>query len=598
MKKFLTITFAVLLAFVLVACGEAGNGGDTPSNTSAAATKVTITAQSKSVRVGRTVQLTAKVDPAGASQEVNWASNQPATAIVDDNGKVTGVAKGKAVITATSKSNDGVSGKITITVNDTSSSDIDMGGYEIKIAYSPGVEYELDPRMDTSNHPEYKPSPTRKYAAEAWNEVATKYNCTITVQGYPMEDYYSRFDYIVEQGKNNTTVYDIYWIPTNQISKCYTALMTMDDLYLLYANNTMNDADKLARTYAGNMYGWSYSSNEITSDDSVIAMNVNLFNKIGMDPSQEPALLFMQDKWSLEEFKEWCLDAQTKLNALSTGDDDKYYVICGRSSDWLRDLARASGIPLANLRTMDMNLTNPDVVAIADMIHDLYKAGCVDPSNATSHSSTRITSWRTGHALINTGSYYFVDYYNRWTEDLWGEGDDTLYGFVPWPYANGADHTTARWGTYTQDCYSMPKAINKKIEGALLKSDDVTPENIFKIWVECFTKSQEIMKADPQYNKKATDREKAASKWDTPASVDAFVYIQDGLPTIKDGGRDIGVFDPIKELRKYNGDTEEWEKLVAGYMLELTNYTTETDYVAAITPEIPNLIQTFVEKYN
>ena len=597
MKKFLTLTFVILFAFALVACtgnggneggNEGGNGGGGNSGNTTVPQSISITASSKTVKIGKTVQLTAKVKPDGASQEVTWSSNKPEFATVDNNGTVTGVGKGKAVITATSVAAPDISAKVTISVNDSTVGDIDMGGYEIRIAFSPGVEYELDPRMDTSNHPEYKISPTRKYAAEAWNEMEEKYNCHIVVAGYPIEDYYGRFDWIVDQGKIGEAEFDIYWIPTNQISKCYTALMTLDDLVSLHGANTMSDADTLARTYKQELYGWSYTSGSITSDDPVIGMNYNLFNLIEMGADKEPAKLFMEDKWSIDDFVEWCLEAQTKLNALSTGEEDKYYVISGRLSYWLRDMTRTSGVPLADLVKMDMNLTHPTMVQIADTLHELYKAGCVDPANQV---DGHVESWNNQHALLNTGSAYFVDYYNRWKADLWGEGDATLYAFVPWPYANDATHATARWANYTQDCFSMPKAVTKKIEGAMEKSDDVTPENIFKIWVECFTRAEEIKNADPLYDKEGTDRQVAGAKWDTTASVDAWVYIQDHLDTN-------GIFDPIKELRLNNGDGEDWEKQSAGYILEISSYTTATSYVEAVTPSLKQLQQTFVEKYN
>lgn len=593
MKKFLTFVFVILLAFVLVACGETGNqGGDQPSGGGKTAVTKIVVNGSKTVRVGKSIQLTAKVTPDGASKEVTWTSNKPDTATVDDSGKVTGVKSGKAIITATSKDYPDISGKITISVNDTAG-EIDMGGYEIKIAYSPDVEYELDPRLDTSAHPEYTPSPTRKYGAEAWDEIADKYNCTITVEGYPTEQYWARFDYIIDKGINNVADFDIYWIPTNKISACYSALMTINDLYALYGKDkngkdTMSQNDKLARTYKGDLYGWSYTSGAITADDPVIGVNVNLLKRIGMDGDKEPAKLFMEDKWSLDEFVEWCHEAQTKLNGLSTGEDDKYYVISGRLSYWLRDLTRTSNVPLANIVTMDMNLTHPTMVAIADMLHELYKDGCVDPAN---HVDGSVATWNAQHALLNTGSAYFVDYHDRWKADQWGAGDATLYGFVPWPYANGSDHLAAKWPTYTQDCFVMPKAITQKIEGAQEKSEDVTPENIFKIYVELFTRTQEIMLADPLYDKETTDRDIARAKWDTDASVDAWLYIQNHLDTK-------GIFDPIKELRLNNGDGEVWEKASAGYILEITSYTTETDYVAAITPSLAQLKQTFIEKYN
>ena len=575
MKKFLTLTFAIILAFVLVACGAAN-----PES-------IEIKATARTVKIGKTVQLTANVKPEKASQDVVWASNKQDVATVDATGKVTGVGAGKAIITATCAANSDISAKITISVSN--NNDLDFGEYTIIIAYSPGVEYELDPRITT--YPDsYKPSPTRKFAAQAWREVEEKYNCHIEVAGYRATDYWQRFDDILADGKNNTTDFDIYWIPTNQISKTSSALIKMDDLYAAYGNNSMSQNDVFARTFKGDLYGWSYTSGNITSDDPVIGVNVNLLKEIGMDGDKEPAKLFMEDKWHLDEFVAWCQEAQTKLNALSTGEDDKYYVISGRLSYWLRDLARTSNAPLVEIVQRKIQLTDPRVVDIANMLHELYEAGCVDPANQVDGS---VATWNNQHALLNTGSAYFVDYYNRWKEDLWSPGDltGTLYGFVPWPY--GADQTneTARWATYTQDCFVIPKAITEKIKNATATSEDVTIENIFKVWYECFARTQELIKNDPQYDKEETDKIVAEQKWDTEWSVKAWLYIQNNLNTK-------GIFDPIKELRLNNGDGEDWEKKAAGFIIPSLGYTAETDYVAAVQGSISNLEQTLVEKYN
>ena len=137
----------------------------------------------------------------------------------------------------------------------------------------------------------------------------------------------------------------------------------------------------------------------------------------------------------------------------------------------------------------------------------------------------------------------------------------------------------------------MPKAITEKIKNAEETSEDVTVENIFKAWYECFALSQKLMEEDPTYDKEEADLKIAQGKWDTEWSCTAWLYIQNNLKTK-------GLFDPIKELRLNNGDGEEWEKFSAGYIIPSLKYTEETDYVAAVTPAIANLEQTFVEKYN
>ena len=76
---------------------------------------ITVTPSEKTMQVGQTYTLTAKVLPNEASQEVTWSSSDTKVATVE-NGKVTAVKAGEAVITATSKDNAEIKATCAITV--------------------------------------------------------------------------------------------------------------------------------------------------------------------------------------------------------------------------------------------------------------------------------------------------------------------------------------------------------------------------------------------------------------------------------------------------------------------------------------------------
>lgn len=65
-----------------------------------AATSVSLSKSSASLTVGSTLSLTATVSPSTAIQNVTWSSSNTSVATVDQNGKVSAIAKGSAVITA------------------------------------------------------------------------------------------------------------------------------------------------------------------------------------------------------------------------------------------------------------------------------------------------------------------------------------------------------------------------------------------------------------------------------------------------------------------------------------------------------------------
>ncbi len=66
-------------------------------------TDVKLTLTTKELKINETVQLTAKVEPSDANQNVIWSSSQESVATVDVNGLVTAVSEGKATITVTTE---------------------------------------------------------------------------------------------------------------------------------------------------------------------------------------------------------------------------------------------------------------------------------------------------------------------------------------------------------------------------------------------------------------------------------------------------------------------------------------------------------------
>ena len=78
------------------------------------ATKVRIIAPSKTVKVGKTLQLKAELTPTNASDKLTWKSSNTKVATVNKKGKVTGIKPGTTVITVTTAK--GLVASVTITV--------------------------------------------------------------------------------------------------------------------------------------------------------------------------------------------------------------------------------------------------------------------------------------------------------------------------------------------------------------------------------------------------------------------------------------------------------------------------------------------------
>jgi hypothetical protein len=98
------------------------NSGGEPKNTTftvpVSVTGVTVTPETAELKaVGETVQLVATVTPANAANKnVSFSSSNQNVATVDDNGMVTAVGNGNAVITVTAE-DGGVTATVTITVS-------------------------------------------------------------------------------------------------------------------------------------------------------------------------------------------------------------------------------------------------------------------------------------------------------------------------------------------------------------------------------------------------------------------------------------------------------------------------------------------------
>lgn len=88
-----------------------------PTPTPVSVTSITLNKPSTTLNVGATETLTATICPDDAADKsVTWSSSELSVATVDQNGVVTAVAVGTAIITATAKDGSDVTGKCTVTV--------------------------------------------------------------------------------------------------------------------------------------------------------------------------------------------------------------------------------------------------------------------------------------------------------------------------------------------------------------------------------------------------------------------------------------------------------------------------------------------------
>lgn len=528
MKKLLAYLLMLTFVFVLVGCGEKGkdkdpDGTDPIVNTDPKEIKIT---GAVSVAAGSKIQLTATVLPATASQEVTWESVKPEVASVSATGEVTGVSAGATVIRAISKVKATVTKQHVVQV--TSTGDVvypDLGGYTIRIAQAGHALNEIDPF-----HAEYK-ALNKEAKKNAWDWVEENFNVNIEVVPYP--DYAEwgapRWNYIEQQAQSQKAEYDFYIVPDSQIGR-FVEARALHDITSWYTKYTikhqagyMDEVYRQSGTYKGSIYSITDGSSGIYN---VMYYNVNLLERLGMEKT--PAEMFNDGDWTYSAFKDYAIEAQTKLNALDDG--KTYYAVAGNSPYYWAGMSNAGGVKLADVSALKINVKDPIAIQAADTLKAIFDAKAMDPAKQV---DAGVTSWMDNRALFASGDLWFVNTSNRWPEDLWGEGDATRYGYVPFPRPDGTAKEDQKIGLGGTATFVMP--MYRDYSGY---TADLNAENVYYAIFMSFVKTEEFQKNDPSYNEDVLRRANAQKYTATEDSVEAFIYISKNIKTA-------GFYDPM-----------------------------------------------------
>ena len=100
-----------------------------------------------SLKKGGEQQLTAKIMPSGLLLDTSWASSDPSVATIDASGKVTAVANGMTVVTASLES--GVTATVTVSVVDVPAKSVKLNKNKLKMIV--GGQQELKVRVSPAN---------------------------------------------------------------------------------------------------------------------------------------------------------------------------------------------------------------------------------------------------------------------------------------------------------------------------------------------------------------------------------------------------------------------------------------------------------------
>lgn len=557
MKKLLAYLLMFTFVFALVGCG---------SNTQPDSIEIS---GPMTVEVNKTIQLTAKVLPAKASQAVKWESLKPEYATVNENGLVTGLKEGLTVIKAFSEVDNSVSKTYSIKVtNAGGESRPNLNGYTIRIAQAAHALYEQDPFLD-----EYT-GLDKAAKQRAWEWVENAYNCNIVVEAYPQDAEWGepRWKYIELKAADKVADFDLYTVPDSKIGRFVDAgaLIDVTDWYALYGNNYMDPVYRISGSYDRRLYSITAGESGIYN---VMYYNINLLEELGMDKT--PAELFLAGEWTYSKFKDYAIAAQAKLK--EKGDD--YWAVSGNSPYYWVGMANAGGVKLADVTSLELDLKNPISIAAADTLKAIKKAGAMDPAKEIDGG---VTSWNNSRALFSSGDLWFVNTSNRWKEDLWGAGDLTKYGYVPFPRPDGTELSSQKIGLGGTATWVMP--IGRSYAGY---GDECTAENIYRAIADLFIKTQEFLLSDPNYNEEVFRRQFAEKYTESEDSIQAFIWISSNI-------KNIGFYDPLSTADNpiVNTGYGDFSNAVNAYI-----FSEKETFAEAVDEFLPVLKENLVKAY-
>ena len=524
-------------------------------------TSITLDGETE-VEVGYSIRLSATVLPDGADNSLRWESTKPEIATVDEKGIVTGVSEGTTYIVAYSKVDETIKSsryKVKVNVDQTSLIPVnDMGGYVIVIMNADSALGNIDPFRDDYT------ATDKMYKQQAWNEVKSKYNCDIQVVAYPDEAPWgpSRVSWINSQAENGKALADFYIVTSTWFPQFYAAnaMQATTTYFSKFGKNQIEPATRQAGTYKDDMYIVSTGISR-----STIYQYYGIFYNLGMLEKykiESPAKLFNEGHWSYEEFLEWVLSAQALL-------PDGYYVLSGAPQDYWQGMVSASGVRIANTTTMELNLTHKYSVDAIDILKSTQLAGAFDPNYGYDQS---VASFQGGKALCQDGELWFVKASNRFAYDMWGE--DTRFGYVPFPYAAAVGKDRSYVNAVGESCYMMASQRTYNHNAGM------TYEDVFRAMQEMFLTTIKYQEQDASYDAEGIKQQVLSGKFDDPESVTAAMFYT----------AEKTLFDPI-----FNGIALNYSGAPATTIASVVK--NNTDYVEAIDAVYNDIYLNFISLY-
>ena len=115
---------------------------------------------------------------------------------------------------------------------------------------------------------------------------------------------------------------------------------------------------------------------------------------------------------------------------------------------------------------------------------------------------------------MTTGFLWFVRTDNRWKKDMWG--DDTRFGYVPFPYPDDVAKEDTRIGVSGLSVYLY-------VSGRPYPAG-VTSKDVYRAMNEMFLNTIKYQEADDNFDPYSIKYNSLKSRIDNPASIEAIMF--------------------------------------------------------------------------
>ena len=472
-------------------------------------TEITVTLSAEEVEAGYKVTAKATVYPAGANQNVIWSSMRPEYATIDDKGVITGVAEGTTYIQAVSVVDGNVKSsrvKLKVLPAPAPIAIPDLQGYKIVIMNADSALQDNDPF-----HENYKGA-DKMFRQQAWSEVMKEYNCSIAVEAYPQDAPWGdqRIQWVNEQATTGAAQADFYVGPSSWISMLYAgnSIHNAKSYYDKYGKNQMDINTKAAATYRGGMYALSFPS-----DESKNYVDLGFYYNLGWVERlkvESPAKMFNEGRWTYSNFVKWANDVQALL-----GEGEKaisgslYYMFIGMSN--------TAGVKIADTVKVELTLRSDRQKQIADTLKSLVASGALATTSSWAETSGEFHEKK---SVMTAGCWWFLKADNRWSTDLFGE--DTRYGYVPFPYPDQMKKDAIRIGENGTTLLYFASAREYNHPAG------VSYEDIYQAMTDANLRAFKYYSSDASYDPETIKRTAISAKVDDPESVECAMYWNNG----------------------------------------------------------------------